>query len=83
MAKAPDLTSLAIPRKGTAAPATAQEPNKPPIAAPIAEDPRTTVSTRLTLSLQKRLRRCAFETEREKQAIIEEALDKYLREQNF
>jgi hypothetical protein len=76
--KKPDLTSLAIPRakKGEAAPAA--PPSTQPVTAPT-EEPRTTVSTRLTLSVQERLRRYAFETRRDKQGVVEEALDVFLK----
>lgn len=84
---APNLTSINIPRKGEAQPATPSlEPSaaqQPPTSAKPAPLVRTTVSTRLTLDLQKRLRRCAYETEEANQDIIEKALNEYLRKNGF
>jgi hypothetical protein len=85
----PDLTSLNIPRarKGDAAPVTAApEPTSPPpaVADPgPAIDPRTTVSTRLTLAMQERLRRYAFHSRKAKQDIIDEALEAHLKAKGF
>ena len=41
-------------------------------------EPRTTVSVRLTLPLQERLRIAAFRSRRRKQDIVEAAVDEYL-----
>jgi hypothetical protein len=62
-------------RGGEGARAAAPDP------API--EPRITVSVRLPASLQERLRQAAFHARREKQAIVEEALDRYLRHLGF
>lgn len=78
MAKAPDLSGFAIPRKGDAAPASPERADPPPSA-----DVRTTVSTRLTISVQERLRRFAYEAKRDKQGVIEEALAEFLRARGF
>ena len=45
---------------------------------PTDTEPRTTVSVRLTLSLQERLRLASFQTRRSKQDMIEEAISAYL-----
>ena len=41
-------------------------------------EPRTTVSVRLTLPLQERLRTAAFKSRRRKQDLVEAAIDEYL-----
>ena len=85
----PDLTSLNIPRarKGDAAPVTAApEPTSPPSAVADpgpAIKPRTTVSTRLTLAMQERLRRYAFHSRKAKQDIFDEALEAHLKAKGF
>lgn len=75
------LTSVAIPRKSEARPAAAARMPAP--ASISAEVPRKTVSARLTIGLQERLRRHAYETRQDKQVTIEEAVDAYLRQQGF
>jgi hypothetical protein len=77
MAKTPDLTGFAIPRKGEATPATQPTEQAPPA------DVLTTVSTRLPLSVQERLRRYAFEAKRDKQGVIAEALAEFLKAKGF
>ena len=81
----PDLTSVTIPRarKGDAAPVAASEAPPPAAtdAAPV--EPRTTVSTRLTLAMQERLRRYAFHTRKAKQDIFDEALEAHLKAKGF
>ncbi len=47
------------------------------------EEARTTVSARLPLSLQRRLRECAHQREVQKQDIIEVALDQFLAREGF
>lgn len=46
---------------------------------PLEVETRTTVSVRLTTSLQERLRVFSFQSRRNKQEIIEQALDAFLR----
>jgi hypothetical protein len=85
----PDLTSLNIPRarKGDAAPVAAAP--EPPLSPPattdpgLAIEPRTTVSTRLTLAMQERLRQYAFHSRKAKQEIFDEALEAYLKTKGF
>lgn len=97
MSAKPDLTTLSIPRarKGDAAPvAEAAERAPSPRAAPASGsppapavgppvEPRTTVSTRLTVAMQERLRRFAFDARKTKQDIIDEALDAHLKAHGF
>ena len=66
--------SLDIPRaaKGSGRPTLDIAPEDNP-------EPRTTVSTRLTLSLQERMRHAAYVLRREKQVLIEEAMDEDLK----
>ena len=83
----PDLTSLTIPRvrKGDATPVVAS-PAEPPLPAAdfsLATEPRTTVSTRLTVALQERLRRYAFHSRKAKQDIFDEALEAHLKAKGF
>jgi hypothetical protein len=51
--------------------------------APLEVKPRTTVSVRLTLGLQDRLRAAAFHTRRRQQSIVEAALDEWLRKRGY
>ena len=84
----PDLTTLNIPRarKGDAAPVAAA-PDQPSPLAPAEPspptEPRTTVSTRLTLAMQERLRRYAFHSRKAKQDIFDEALEAHLKAKGF
>lgn len=80
MAKAPDLSGFIVPRKGEAKSVAESEPRLTP--QPSAEV-RTTVSTRLTVSVQERLRRYAYEAHRDKQSILEDALSEYLKAQGY
>jgi hypothetical protein len=85
-----DLTSLNIPRarKGDAAPVAAA-PEPTPSAPPMTPDPgpatepRTTVSTRLTVAMQERMRRYAFHSRKAKQDIFDEALEAHLKAKGF
>jgi hypothetical protein len=84
----PDLTSLNIPRvrKGDAVPVAAapDQPPPPTVAEPAPPtEPRTTVSTRLTLAMQERLRRYAFHSRKAKQDIFDEALEAHLKAKGF
>ncbi|TDH60111.1 hypothetical protein E2C06_24030 [Dankookia rubra] len=76
------LSSVSVPRaaKGMARPAAPAR-----IAAPqsISEVPRKTISTRLTVDVQERLRKYAFDMRQDKQVAIEEALDAYLRQHGY
>ena len=44
---------------------------------------RKTISTRLTVDVQERLRKYAFDMRQDKQVAIEEALDAYLRQHGY
>ena len=82
-----DFTRLDIPRarKGDAAPVTAAQTPPPPAAVDPgpAVEPRVTVSTRLTLAMQERLRRYAFHSRKAKQDIFDEALEAHLKAKGF
>ena len=62
----------------------AADPSPPPAPLPeplveaAAGEPRSAVTTRLTLRTQERLRLLAFKSRRTKQAILDEALEVYL-----
>jgi hypothetical protein len=65
------------------APAVAQRPAPPPVAPPPAEEPRTALTVRLPVSTQERLREASHRLRREKQHIVDEALQKWLDERDF
>ena len=91
MTKTPLSSLSAIPLKGQAArpevvPAALPAP-PPAVAAPLGQSTqggaRSALTVRITMDVQERLREMAHHTRRQKQDLVEEALDRLLREHGF
>ena len=80
--EAPPPAVLPAVIEGLPPPAAGVPPPPAPLPEPLVEaaagEPRSAVTTRLTLRTQERLRLLAFKSRRTKQAILDEALEVYL-----